>query len=411
MDGACACATPEMPHYVVQVIDRQGNRRSLREVAPDEAALRENLRARALWVVAVRSDRGVRGNARLRLPVRDFIAVLHQFELQVRAGVTADAALARLAEDAPRGRARTMLGTIRDLVAEGRPIHEACRQFPRQFPPHVAAVIAAGEASAQLPEALRALATHLTETDELVRTARRALIYPVIVLAVTGGMVVFLLGGVVPKFAEIFGAMRLTLPAPTVFLIRLGELLRGHGGTLVLATGMLVILAGASLRSRRLRRWRDAGLLRLPGWGEAVRCLATARFAAHVRLLHDAGVPVLDALASGAEVTGNAVLESQLLAARERVAAGRTLAAALPAGNAFPRFFAPALRAGESTGQFGAALRHIEEYAASRARETLATALALLEPALLAGLTAVVGFIVLSFFLPLFSLLGGINAR
>ena len=87
------------------------------------------------------------------------------------------------------------------------------------------------------------------------------------------------------------------------------------------------------------------------------------------------------------------------------------LYAALPKRHAFPGFIVPALKSGETTGQLGAALRHIEDYAASRARERLATALALLEPALLATLTGIVGLIALSFFLPLFSLLGGVNAR
>ena len=104
-------------------------------------------------------------------------------------------------------------------------------------------------------------------------------------------------------------------------------------------------------------------------------------------------------------------MERQLLAARERVALGQPLYAALPKPHAFPGFIVPALKSGETTGQLGAALRHIEGYAASRARERLATALALLEPALLAGLTAIVGLIALSFFLPLFSLLGGVGAR
>jgi type II secretory pathway component PulF len=145
--------------------------------------------------------------------------------------------------------------------------------------------------------------------------------------------------------------------------------------------------------------------------GDVIRHLATARFAAHCRLLHEAGIPLLEALRTGAELTGNAVMARQLLAARERVAVGQPLYAALPKQHAFPGFIVPALKSGETTGQLGAALRHIEDYAASRAREQLATALALLEPALLATLTGIVGLIALSFFLPLFSLLGGVNAR
>lgn len=399
-----------MPAFVVQAVDRSGIRRSLTELAPDAAAAKAQVRARELWPVAVRPAKPTR-TSRLRLPMRDFIAVLNQWELQTRAGLTADVALRELAEGAAPGPARTLLRTIHEAVAGGEPIHAACRRFPRQFPEHVAAVIAAGEASAQLPEALRALAAHLSEVDALKRTARRALVYPALVLCVSGGLIVFLLGGVVPKFAEIFGSMHMRLPTPTRVLIEVSETLRRAWPVYVGGAAAVGVVAWMAARTPRLKRMRDGALLRIPVLGETLRCLSTARFAAHTRLLHEAGVPMLDALGTGADLTGNAVLAAQLNAARSGVAAGQSLASALPKGHAFPIFVVPALKAGESTGQLAAALRHIEEYAATRARDTLAMAMALLEPALLTVLTGIVGFIVLSFFLPLFSLLGGINQR
>jgi type II secretory pathway component PulF len=306
---------------------------------------------------------------------------------------------------------RTMLTHIHEQVAQGRPIHEACRFFERQFPPHLAAVIAAGEASAQLPESLNALAEHLTNADEIRRTAKRALIYPLIVLVAVAGLIVFLLGGVVPKFAEIFLSLRLTLPALTVAMIRTSELVRTGWPVLVALAVALPLAAMFAARTPKLRYLRDAALLRVPVLGETIRCLATARFASHCRLLHGAGVPLLDALATGAELMNHAVLARNLLVAREGVAIGKPLYASLPKHHAFPGFIIPALKSGETTGQLGTALQHIEVYAARRARERLATALALLEPMLLAGLTAIVGLMALSFFLPLFSLLGGINTR
>ncbi|MFZ5497020.1 MAG: type II secretion system F family protein [Verrucomicrobiota bacterium] len=400
-----------MPEFVVSAIDRMGIRRSLREAAPDEPALRDRLRAQALWPVRVRKLPSDRRLAKLRLPVGDFVPLLNQLELQLRAGVTADVALAQLAEDAPKGPMRTMLMHIHEQVAQGRPIHEACRFFERQFPPHVAAVIAAGEAAAQLPESLRALAEHFTGNDELKRTARRALIYPAIVLTATTGLIAFLLGGVVPKFAEIFLSLHLDLPAITLVLIRLSEFVRAAWPALLVAVLLLGVLAWMAARTRRLRRARDAALLRVPILGETIRCLATARFAAHCRLLHEAGIPLLESLATAAELVNHAVLAAQLRQAREGVAIGRPLYASLPPEHEFPGFIVPSLKSGETTGQLGIALQHIETYAARRAKERLATALALLEPVLLAGLTAVVGAIALSFFLPLFSLLGGVNAH
>ena len=345
------------------------------------------------------------------LPAPEFVGLLHQLELQLRAGVNADSAIAQLAVDAPPGAMRRMLEKIHREIAQGTPIHVACRFFEKQFPPHLAAVVAAGEASAQLPEAIRALAAHVSGNAELRKTARRALIYPVVVLLATTALIGFLLGGVVPQFAAIFASLHLALPAVTVALITASELVR-HGWPLAVALLVgAIALAGAAMRSPRGRYARDTVLLHLPVLGEVIRHLATARFAAHCRLLHEAGIPLLEALRTGADLTGNAVMARHLLAARERVALGQPLYAALPKKHAFPGFIVPALKSGETTGQLGAALRHIEDYAASRARERLATALALLEPALLSVLTGIVGIIALSFFLPLFSLLGGVNAH
>ena len=400
-----------MPAFAATTIDSLGRRRTRVWDAADATALRNRLRAASLWTVRIAPAQSDRRLAHLTLRPRDLIALLHQLELQVRAGVTADAALAQLAADLPVGSARTMLTQIHWEVAQGSPIHVACRGFGKVFPPELAAVIAAGESSAQLPEALRSLAAHLASTDELKRTARRALIYPAIVLAATTGLIGFLLGGVVPRFAEIFASLHITLPWLTVALIRASVALRHHWPVLAILGSTVAGLFVVAARTPRLRYARDWALLRLPVLGETLRCLATARFAAHARLMHHAGIPLLAALATGAELTGNAVLARNLLAARKGVAAGKALCDALPAKHALPGFVVPALRAGETTGQLGAALRHIEDYAASRAREQIATALALLEPVLLTALTAMVGAIALSFFLPLFALLGGVNAR
>lgn len=400
-----------MPAFAINVIDRAGVRRILREDAPSEAILRVHLRAQSLWPVRIREVPADRKLARLVLSAPEFIGLLHQLELQLRAGVNADTALGQLAADAPPGAMRLMLEKIHSEVAQGTPIHVACRFFSKQFPPHLAAVVAAGEASAQLPEAIRGLAAHVSGNAELRRTARRALIYPVVVLIATTALVAFLLGGVVPQFAAIFASLHLQLPFITVALIAISELVRSTWPFALSLAGIAAVLTGFLSRSQRIRHLQDAALLKMPLIGDVVRHLATARFAAHCRLLHEAGIPLLEALRTGAELTGNAVMARQLLAAREQVAQGKALYAALPKKHAFPGFIVPALKSGETTGQLGAALRHIEEYAASRARERLATALALLEPALLATLTGIVGLIALSFFLPLFSLLGGVNAR
>lgn len=201
------------------------------------------------------------------------------------------------------------------------------------------------------------------------------------------------------------------LPALTVALIAASDALRTGWPFCLAAVLGLSIAAVVTARAPRLRFARDWLLLRVPVLGDTLRCLATARFAAHTRLMHEAGLPLQQSLATASALTGHAVLARDLMRARESLTEGKPLCAALPPDHSFPTFLVPSLRAGETTGQLADALRHIEDYAATRAREQLATALALLEPVLLTGLTAIVGTIALSFFLPLFALLGGVNAR
>jgi type II secretory pathway component PulF len=119
-------------------------------------------------------------------------------------------------------------------------------------------------------------------------------------LVATSALVAFLLGGVVPQFAEIFASLHLSLPAVTVALIAVSQAVR-HGWPIGLVVAVLgVVLVSAAARSPRLQRLRDRLLLRLPVLGEVIRHLATARFAAHCRLLHEAGIPLLEALRTGA---------------------------------------------------------------------------------------------------------------
>lgn len=400
-----------MPAFTATVIDPFGRRRSVVDDAPDAALLRQRLRAKNLWPVKIELTQPSRRLGRIRLSTRDFIGLLNQLELQLRAGITADAALTQLAADAPKGPTRRMLEKIEREVRSGVPIHEACRFFEKQFPAHICAIIAAGEASAQLPAALQSLARHLTEMDELRRTAKRALIYPSVVFCAVIALAGFMLGVVIPQFAEIFTSLSMRLPTATVVLIRTSGWVRTNWLPAALTVAGVAIAFWFALHTRRGRAWRDRLVLRVPLVGDIIRNLATARLAAHVGLLHEAGIPVLEALRTGAELTGQAVLAGQLRAAREAVAAGQPLSCALPKNHAFPSFVIPTLRAGESSGQLGDALRHIENYAATRAKERLLTALALLEPALIVLLTTIVGFTALSFFLPLMQLLGGLNSR
>ena len=147
-----------MPEFVATVLDHRGRRSQRSWAAPDRASLHASLRANGLWPLRVREAAPRFRAARVTLPVREFVQVLRHLEMLLRAGVTADVALAQLGIEAGSGRLAFLLTTLHQRVSQGRPIHEACAEFPRLFPEHVQAVIAAAESSARLPDSLAALA-------------------------------------------------------------------------------------------------------------------------------------------------------------------------------------------------------------------------------------------------------------
>ena len=222
--------------------------------------------------------------------------------------------------------------------------------------------------------------------DDIKRAARRALVYPALVIGATLTLVTLLFAHVIPRFAEIFDDLRLPLPNLTVAVIQTGRVFQSTWPW-ALGVGALGILAIAwARRLPRLRRIIDRLLLRLPLIGLTARLLIVARFAAHLRLLHDAGIPLLDALDVGARLVGNAAFHSELSAARAAraaVARGRPLAQELLTGSCFPSFVGLCLKAGDLSGQLGRARAHIAEHATREARERIACALLLLEPVLL----------------------------
>jgi type II secretory pathway component PulF len=400
-----------MPEFVATVLDHRGRRSQRSWAAPDRASLHASLRANGLWPLRVREAAPRFRAARVTLPVREFVQVLRHLEMLLRAGVTADVALAQLGIEAGSGRLAFLLTTLHQRVSQGRPIHEACAEFPRLFPEHVQAVIAAAESSARLPDSLAALAEHLLSMDEIRRTARRALVYPALVTTATGGLVALLCAQVIPRFAEIFLDMRLPLPGITEVVIAVGRAFQATWPWMVVATAGGAFALATFGRTARGRYLIDGLLLRTPVLGPTLGLLTVARFAAHLRLLHDAGIPLLVALEHGERFVGHGIFRNEIRLAREVVSQGRPLAQALPTGRCFPPFVGLCLKAGELSGQLGRALGHVADHATREARERIAYALLLLEPLLLVGLTVVVGVVALSFFLPLFHLFAGLRAH
>ena len=240
---------------------------------------------------------------------------------------------------------------------------------------------------------------------------KSALVYPVAVLLVAGGVIVLLLWKVVPIFATLFAGLGVSLPLPTRIVIGMSNFVGSIFGFLI-----LVFFVGSAIG---LKVWYgtpggrmaiDRVLLKLPLVGLLLRKIAVARFTRTLGTLISSGVPILEGLDITARTAGNAVIEKALLEVRKGLEAGRNLSEPLKDTNVFPGMVTQMIGVGEQTGAMDAMLQKIADFYEDEVDAAVKDLLAALEPMMIVFLGVVVGGIVISMYLPLFSLIGQLSS-
>ena len=233
-----------------------------------------------------------------------------------------------------------------------------------------------------------------------------ASIYPAVV-AVTALVIVFvIMTWVIPVFSTLFQGLNAPLPLPTLILIKLSDLTSKLGGVGVLSAVLLV--AGTSLcyRTKSGRNVIDRALLEIPLLGPVMRRLILARFSRTLSTLLSSGIAILEALDITARTVGNRSVEAMILGGREKVEKGKTLSAPLQQTGFLPLMAAQVISVGEETGRLDSMLLQLAKYYEEEADYSVQYLLTLLEPLLIIGLGIVIGGIVISLYLPIFTLMG-----
>ena len=277
-------------------------------------------------------------------------------------------------------------------------------QFPNEFPPIDRAVIAAGEQSGHLADVLQQLANDLEDQQNLRAKLLSAALYPAIVSLVALAIVIFLVTSVVPQVAGVFAGTNRPLPALTLAMLGLSDLVR-HWGWLMLLTLMAAGLGfRMAMRQEALRLRFDAAWLRLPLIGRLARGYNSARFASTLAMLTAAGVPILKALQAAADTLSNQALRADALEALVRVREGAPLGAALTQNGRFPGLLAMFARLGEQTGQLPTMLQRAATQLSSEVQRRAMALATLLEPLLIVAMGGMVMLIVLAVLMPIMEL-------
>ncbi|HWQ37238.1 MAG TPA: type II secretion system inner membrane protein GspF [Burkholderiales bacterium] len=376
------------------------------ELEADSArAARTALRARGLLPISVEpaGSTGAKSRevSRNRLPPAELALATRQLASLISAGLPLDLALSTLAEQADSEAQREVFRTVRSDVASGYRLADALARHPRVFPQVYCATVAAGEQAGSFGTVLERLAQYLEDRQALRTKLVGAATYPAIVAVVAFGIVLFLMTYVVPQVVQVFEQTRQVLPWPTRLLLAVSAFLETFGLWLLLGLGAALWGVRAALRRPGPKTAWDRRVLSLPLFGRLVQGIDSARFAATMAMLTEAGVPILRALAAAQATLGNSVLRGVVREAIERVREGSSLGRALAQAKVFPPVLIRLIEVGEATGQLPQMLAHAARNQ-TREVERRATALAtLLEPVLILVMGAVVLGIVLAVLMPI----------
>ncbi|MDG1581836.1 GspF family T2SS innner membrane protein variant XcpS [Pseudomonas sp. GOM6] len=338
------------------------------------------------------------------LSARDLALVTRQLATLIGAALPIEEALRAAAAQSRQPRIQSMLIAVRAKVLEGHGLASALGAFPAAFPELYRATVAAGEHAGHLAPVLEQLADYTEQRQQSRQKVQMALLYPVILMLASLGIVGFLLGYVVPDVVRVFVDSGQTLPALTRGLIFLSELVKSWGALALLLIGLAVFAFRRALRNEDVRRRWHAFLLRVPLVGGLIAATETARFASTLAILVRSGVPLVEALGIGAEVISNLIIRADVAQATQRVREGGSLSRALEASRQFPPMMLHMIASGERSGELDQMLARTARNQENDLAATIGLLVGLFEPFMLVFMGAVVLVIVLAILLPILSL-------
>ncbi len=386
-----------------------------------EAATQDELRAllrREQVVLTQATEKGreiaiPKLGRRKKVGAKELAVFTRQFSVMIDAGLPLVQCLDILAEQQQNVFFKDVLRQVRQNVEEGATLYQAMERHPKVFDSLYTHMVEAGETGGVLDLILQRLATLIEKVVKLKRSIVSASIYPAAVITVAIGAIALIMIVVIPQFEQIFlgllGPGEL-LPLPTRIVMAISGFIAGWGG---LTIAVILIGIGVAINfyyKTPKGRWNiDSIMLKTPIFGSILRKVAVARFSRILSTLLSSGVPILQSLDITAKTAGNVIIEDAIVKVRQGVERGENFVDPLKATNVFPHMVSQMIGVGEQTGAMDAMLGKIADFYEEEVDTAIADLLGLMEPVLIAFLGITIGSIVISMYLPLFSLIGKLS--
>ena len=341
--------------------------------------------------------------------LKDLTVFTRQLATMINAGLTIIASLTILQAQATSQRLKEILAKVRGEVEGGLPLSDSLGSHPEAFNQLYVNMVRAGETGGALDDVLARLSTFLEKELALRQKVKSAMVYPILIASAAAGIVGFIVFFVLPKFVNVFQDLGVPLPLPTRFLIWFTIASRQYWYVFVLIFVVAVYGFRYYIGTPNGRVWFDGFKLRMPLFGPVNRNVVMARFCRTLGTLIHSGVPILHALDVVSKATSNVVLIKAIDAVRTSIREGETISGPLQASGIFPPMVVQMVAVGERTGALDTMLAKVADFYDTEVEYAVAALTSVLEPMLIMVMGGIVGFIVISFYLPLFTLVGAIK--
>jgi len=399
--------------YVFKAMDFAGAQASGEVEAENKQIVADQLKSRGLVVLEI-ADKHTSREINLALFQRvkgaELTILTRQMSTMVNSGMTILRALYVLEAQTENKVLRETVVKVRKDVEAGLPLSDALERHPKLFNPLFVAMTRAGETGGVLDAALLRVADQLEKEDSLRRQVKSAMAYPLVVMGFAFSVLIALVAFIVPVFVSVFKELGGELPSITKFTVLLSKAVTGYWWLCMMLVAAIVFAFRRWKRTDRGRAQWDTLRLRIPfKIGDIVQKISLARWSRTLSALISAGVPILQALEITGKTAGNHVVETAMADVIANVKAGGTIAAPLKNTPVFPGMVCSMIGVGEETGALDTMLEKIADFYEDQVESAVKQLTSILEPVMIILVGAIVGFIVISMYMPLFKVYDSIK--
>lgn len=400
-----------MPKFSFSVRDRSGKTITGTVTMDSREQLLERLREQGYFVNRIsmvgentlyeRLDRMVQRLTPVKL--KDLSIFSRLLSTMINAGLPILRALRIIVKQTENPHLAEVLQDVAKMVEEGYSLSYAMGQHPKVFSSLVVSLIKSGEESGSLDIVLERIAHDMEREIEIRQNVQAGIRYPVIILSAAFIIVTLVMWLVVPQFVEIFRSMNATLPLPTLILIKISGVVRQGAPVLIGAIFVLIVAARYAANFPLWNRLLDKMRLKLPVFGFLLRRIALSRFARTFAILLKSGVPIIKSLTVVEDTVGNAVIANAVARAKLSIKEGERISYPLEETGEFPPMVIDMIAVGEETGALDDMLQKISDFYDREVDYTIDAFTTMIEPVLITAMGVIIGYIVISLYLPLFS--------